>query len=122
MKNKWTISLLLLFLPLGLGTNSCTGDNENDYYISDNNYVGKVENLSGVMHYANDVQAWYISVFVQTTYDRVIQYFPITIGNEFKEENKSVIFSGSTCDFSGPDSSLGGVERYGINLQTIKWK
>jgi hypothetical protein len=97
---KKTLSFTAILLMLA-GVISCK-KGTNDKICDCNNKTNPVEivDMEGVIHFNEDIQEWYISVYEQNTYDVMQLFLPCNINDAYKKVNKKILFSGTVFDLS----------------------
>ena len=87
-------------------------------------FIGSVEEQSGIIHYDEQLSLWYIYQVGGNTgnIDSVIKYFPTNLSKDFQEEGLTVSFSGKLYipEFTIPQ--IGGLSYYIIVLSSINKK
>ena len=96
MKRK--VCIMLLFLGGCLGMVGC-GEKEKEICdCNDKTNSTEITNLSGIVYFKQDIQRWIISVHKEGTFDEVELFIPCNLEEAYREENKKVLFSGTTFD------------------------
>ena len=91
-----------ILLWLGMFSACSTDDDKIDSSLPKvQNKIGEVKDLTGVMHYDQNYQVWYISVGNNGGHDASIQRLDIlhNIDSAFKQEGLPVLFSGETLQW-----------------------
>jgi hypothetical protein len=116
MKKNFLIVMGLFSLMSFIG---CSSD-EKDTKTETRSSIKTIVDVRGIMAYNNSLQRWFVMCDYPNTYDRVDNYFPLEIEDEYKVPGLNVIISGDVCGEVPNLPLLGGHENYNIELTKIE--
>ena len=119
MKKKFLIVLGLFSLMTMTG---CSNDDKLDVpdETTTRSFIMTIKDVRGLMAYNNSIQRWFVMCDYPNTYDRVDNYFPLKIEDEYKIPGLMVIISGDIYGKVPNLPLLGGHENYNIELTKIE--
>ena len=86
----------------------------------DNDTLGQVTNLIGIILYNVDLERWMISVADPDNYDNVFRFFPCNLDDIYKIRGKNVMFSGMISKIAFNTMVPHGMTYQCINLTSIQ--
>ena len=121
MKNKLFLFLLLTLLSGFVACSDDDKESDSDYTegaIQMGDRVGTVSGQAGIVYFSKVHKRWYIYSFVDR--DSAIfenYYYPATVPQQLKVEDKHITFSGETYKLIKPHfEQKDDIEHYGIVL------
>ena len=100
----------------------CSHDDKSDIpnETRTRSFIMTIKDVGGLVAYNNSLQRWFVMCDYPNTYDRVDNYFPLEIEDEYKVPGLRVIISGNVYGEVPNLPILGGHENYYIELIKIE--